>query len=121
MASKRIAWSARNSDEEGPSRKGKKAGWQRKSRSQEGLAEEREIIKKRGGRSHPRSGAGNIKWDGSDEDALYEIKDVMTSHALSGSYLEKLFMDAVRQGKEAIYIVKFRKAGIRVECRIYRD
>lgn len=45
----------------------------------------------------------------------------MTSHALNGGYLEKLFMDAVRQGKEAVYIVQFRKARIRLECRIYRD
>lgn len=120
MSGKRISWASR-SEEDGSEKSRGKAAWKHKSRSQEGLASEQEVIKKRGGRPHPRSGAGNIKWDGSDEETLYEIKDVMTSHALNGGYLEKLFMDAVRQGKEAVYIVQFRKARIRLECRIYRD
>ena len=95
--------------------------WQTKSRSQQGLQTEASLIKKKGGRSHPRSGAGQIKWDGSTEDELIEVKDANKCISLKGDYLLSLFKDAAMQSKEAVFIVRFLEAGIVMEARIRRD
>lgn len=86
----------------------------------EGMQTEKQIVKKRGGRIHPRSGAGKIKWDGSDVDYLYEVKDANEVHSIKGTYLLSLLRDALRQGKEAVYIVYFKKANISIECHVRR-
>jgi hypothetical protein len=53
------------------------------------------------------SGAGGIKADGSDDVYLYEIKDANLSHVLNGQELHGLWLRAIRQGKQAVYIVQF--------------
>jgi hypothetical protein len=86
----------------------------------DGMASEAQIAKKRGARVHPRSGAGNIKWDASDEETIYEMKDAMKSHTLSGALLEKLFLDATRQGKEAVYTVYFTEFDLSCDITMHR-
>lgn len=92
--------------------------WKPRTRQKEGERTERKIVKDKGGRVHPRSGAGSIKHDGSTEDQLIEVKDAARSHTLSGQYLSDLFTTAVRQGKEPLYIVTFKDADLVVECTI---
>ena len=92
--------------------------WSPRTRQMEGMSSEARVAKKRDARLHPRSGAGSIKWDASNEEILFEMKDVDKSHTLNGQYLRKLKLDAIKQGKDASYIVTFNDAGIEVECRI---
>lgn len=84
----------------------------------EGMAEESRQAKKHGARLHPRSGAGSIKWDASNDEVLFEMKNALKSHTLQGEYLKRLALDAARQGKEARYLVTFENAGIEIECRV---
>lgn len=84
----------------------------------EGMSSEAKVAKRRGARLHPRSGAGSIKWDASNEETLYEMKDVKKTHTLNGEYLRKLKLDAIKQGKDASYVIQFQDAQIEVECRI---
>ena len=58
-------------------------------------------------KAHPNSGAGKIKYDGSNDDCVMEIKDAAKSFTLSRVYLDSLFKTAARQGKEAVLIVEF--------------
>lgn len=69
---------------------------------------------------HPRSGAGRIKDDGSSDTEVMEIKDVSKSHTLTGAALDILLRRAVRQGKEAVYIVNFRDAKVEATITIRR-
>lgn len=69
-------------------------------------------------RGHPNSGAGKIKFDGSDEDCVMEVKDASKSYTLNRTYLESLFKTAAKQGKEAILIVEF--PDLIVEAKISR-
>jgi len=64
------------------------------------------------------SGAGSIKWDGSDENTLVEVKTADKSHTLNRAYLASLFTQAARQGKDAMLIVEF--PDLVVEARITR-
>lgn len=75
-------------------------------------------MKRRGAKLHPNSGAGRIKWDGSDDQFLIEHKDATKQHALKAGYLKSLFMSAVRQGKEPLYVIKFSDPPLLVEVRI---
>lgn len=84
----------------------------------EGMAVEKKQAKAHGARLHPRSGAGNIKWDASNEETLFEMKNALKSHTLNGVYLRRLALDAAQQGKEARYLVSFEEAGVEIECRI---
>ena len=92
--------------------------WSPRSRQMEGMSSEKRQAKDHGARLHPRSGAGSIKWDASNEDTLFEMKNVRKSHALQGDYLRRLALDAIKQGKEARYLVTFEDAQIEIECRI---
>ena len=65
------------------------------------------MLRKRGARLHPNSGAGSIKWDGSDEDFLYEVKTTRRSFTMNGAMLAKMFRDAVQQGKQPKLLVRF--------------
>jgi len=76
------------------------------------------MLRKRGARLHPNSGAGHVKWDGSDEDFLYEIKDTRKSFSLTGSLLRSLFRDAVRQGKQPRLLVRFSEYDLVAEISI---
>ena len=61
------------------------------------------------------SGAGSIKWDGSDDDYLIEVKDAQQRHQIDSYLLEGLWRDAIKQGKEPLYIIKF-KNGMVAKC-----
>lgn len=69
---------------------------------------------------HPGSGSGRIKFDGSDETEVMEVKNALTSHTLKGDYLNRLFTHAVQQGKEAVLVIRFERAGIEAEVRLRR-
>lgn len=94
--------------------------WEPRSRQKEGERTERRIVKKRGGRVHPRSGAGRIKDDGSTDTEVIEVKDANVSHTLKARDLEALFERAVRQGKDAVYVIKFNN-NIIAELRVSKE
>ena len=79
---------------------------------------EKQTLKREGARAHPNSGAGSIKYDGSREDAVIEVKDAERSHTLSRTYLMSLFKTAARQGKDAVLIIEF--PDLTVEAHIRR-
>lgn len=86
----------------------------------EGMQTEKQIVRKRGGRVHPRSGAGKIKDDGSNEEEVMEIKDAKRSHTLKVGDLLSLFKRATHQGKEARYIVYFSDDDLTAEITLRR-
>jgi hypothetical protein len=94
--------------------------WQPRSRSMEGMQTEKQIVKKKGGRVHPRSGAGKIKDDGSNDEEVMEVKDAKRSHTLKVSELNALFKRAAQQGKEARYLVYFSDDDITAEITLRR-
>ena len=98
-----------------------KLPWEVRTRQREGMSSEKRRAKKDGARLHPRSGAGSIKWDASNDDEIFEYKDVAKSHTLKGELLEALFRDAMQQGKKPVYIVTFKNHNIIVECTIKRE
>lgn len=58
-------------------------------------------------RAHPASGAGSIKYDGSTDEQVVEVKDASKSYTLRGAYLLDLFRHAARQGKQARLVVNY--------------
>ena len=58
-------------------------------------------------RLHPRSGAGRIKQDMSDEEFLLEHKDAAKSIQVSGAYLRSIWLEAVKVGKTPMFVIKF--------------
>lgn len=87
----------------------------------EGRKAERQWAKDRGARLHSNSGAGPEKNDFSTDDTVFEAKNVKKTHTIKGSDLEKLFVGAAKQGKEAVYLIHFEEAGITLEGRVSRD
>jgi hypothetical protein len=55
----------------------------------------------------PMSGAGSIKGDGFDADTMYEVKDAAKQYVLKGSDLDKLYREAVRDGRSPAMLVTF--------------
>jgi hypothetical protein len=74
-------------------------------------------MKRRGARPHPGSGSGSIKRDGSSPTTLYEVKTVNRAHSLSGHDLKRLYLQAIQQDREPVYLVHFLDAGITAEIR----
>lgn len=72
-----------------------------------GRKAEKPMAKKIGARTHPNSGAGSIKNDMSTDNSIIEMKTADKSHALSAKYLEGVYTNATRQGKDAILLVVF--------------
>jgi hypothetical protein len=91
--------------------------WRPRTRQEEGRRTERDELRKRGARSHPNSGAGRIKDDGSDDDTIYEVKDANRSITLSGGDLYATWRRGVQAGKEAVWIIRFAN-GITAEVRL---
>lgn len=91
------------------------------TRQVEGRKSEVRQAKKYGARLHPNSGAGNIKDDASNSDTIFEFKDVAKTHQLTGASLDGLFRRAVRQGKEAQYIVLFQDVGLEAVISLRRS
>lgn len=90
-----------------------------KTRQQDGASTEKRLLKERGARQHPRSGAGRIKEDGSDEKYLYEVKDANLTFALKSADLMQSWKRAIVQGKDAVWIIKFGN-GIEAEVHLRR-
>jgi len=93
--------------------------WAKRTPQTRGRETEKRIMKKAGGRSHPNSGSGGIKWDGSTDDALVEIKEAGKTHAVGGRMLSDLLSAANAQGKDAYYVIQF--PGIRLTGKITRE
>lgn len=93
--------------------------WKIPSRSIQGRITEKKVLKRRGAKVHPNSGAGRIKDDGSDQERLYEVKDAVKTHTLKAEDLRSLRVRAAKQGKAAVYIVKF--PGFELECTIFPE
>ena len=70
-------------------------------------------------RPHPNSGAGRIKFDGSSETEVGEVKTAAKSYTVQRQYMIDLFTNAVRQGKTPILIIKF--PGYLIECRVRKE
>jgi hypothetical protein len=83
-----------------------------------GITVEKRLLGRKGARRHPMSGAGSIKWDGSDEHCLYEVKSTRKVFSLSGRMLRDLFRAAARQGKEAKFIIVFGDYDLSAEVTI---
>ena len=95
-------------------------GWKPPSRQVAGRKTERDILKDVGARAHPNSGAGKIKYDGSDDEAVYEVKDMSKSFTLVAADLFASFVHASRQGKRMVWLVYFRKYDITAVIEIKR-
>jgi len=70
---------------------------------------------------HPASGALGIKHDASDAEHLYEMKDANKSYSLKAEELHTLWVRAVREGKEPVFIVTFQDRGIKATMTITRE
>lgn len=49
------------------------------------------------------------------------MKEAARSHTLNGVYLDRLFRDALRQGKEPRMVIVFGEAKLRLDIRITRE
>lgn len=94
--------------------------WKVPTRQDEGRSTEKRLLKERSARSHPASGAGRIKHDGSTEAELIEVKDANKSHTVSGDDLKALYQRGIQQGLEPVYVIRF-KNGLILEGRIRAD
>lgn len=92
--------------------------WSPRTRQEDGRKTESKVVKQRGGRAHPMSGAGSIKSDGSSEIELIEVKDANKTHTLNANDLFTLYRWAVQQDKEAVYVVQFKEKNIRATIHI---
>lgn len=84
-----------------------------------GRDSERKQAKVYGARVHPMSGAGSIKDDASNDEAIYEFKQANKTHVITASELDALFIRGCRAEKDAMYVVKFGN-GIILEGRLRR-
>lgn len=89
-----------------------------RSRQEQGRVTEARLLKQRGARVHPNSGAGHIKEDGSDEHLLYEVKDARKTFTLNAKDLKTTFTRALRQGKMGVWLVYFSDQDVTVEIRL---
>jgi len=81
--------------------------WSVPSRQVQGRVTEKDILKKRGIKNHPNSGAGSIKYDGSDNETIVEVKDANKSYTLKGKELGDLYRHAAKEGKDGVFIIRF--------------
>lgn len=88
------------------------------SRQEEGRRTERRVLKERGAKAHPMSGAGRIKDDGHDDEYLYEVKDTPKNYTLKGADLKGLHQRAARQGRSARWVVYFADLDITADIYI---
>lgn len=93
--------------------------WKLRSRQEEGRVTEKRELKKRGAKVHPNSGAGRIKFDGSDEESIIEVKDATSSFTIKKSLISSLYKDASRQGKQGVLLIKMGE--FLIEARITRS
>ena len=94
--------------------------WAPNTRQVAGRVSEKRAAKEAGARLHPNSGAGRIKYDYSDADAIFEHKDATLTHALNAKFLLGFFRAASRQGTRAVYVVQFAN-GIKLTGYVERN
>jgi hypothetical protein len=82
---------------------------------------EAKVLKSRGALVHPNSGAGAIKDDGHDDDYVYEVKDVAKTITVNGKEVLATHIRALRQGKQAKWLLVFTELGITAEMTITQD
>ena len=75
-------------------------------------------MKGKGARLHPMSGAGTVKFDGSDDDYIFEVKNTRRSFSLSGQLLANMFRLASRQGKQPKLLIRFSDFDLVAEVTI---
>ena len=92
--------------------------WTADTRQVQGRKSEKKILKKLGIRQHPNSGAGKIKFDGSNEDAIVEVKDANKSFTMNAAYLNSIYTTAIKQSKDAVLLIQF--PDLTIECLIKR-
>ena len=97
------------------------ARWKPRSRQEEGRKSEKKIAKDIGARVHPNSGSLRIKHDASDAETLYEIKDANKSFTLKAVDLDTLWVRAVREQKEPVFIVKFQDRSVTATISITKE
>tara|TARA_Y100000310_G_scaffold80965_1_gene77595 strand:+ start:75 stop:374 length:300 start_codon:yes stop_codon:yes gene_type:complete len=86
---------------------------------QEGMAQEKKAAKSQGLRLHPRSGAGIIKHDMSDDDILLEHKWAGKTITVKAEDLLGLYNRAAMQSKDAVFQITF-KNGVRLTGMVDR-
>lgn len=94
--------------------------WSKRTPQDEGRRIEKETLRTRGARPHPGSGSGSIRFDGSSEAELIEVKSAHRTHTISADYLESLHAQAVRQGKVPVLVLSF-KNGVEVTMTINKN
>jgi hypothetical protein len=93
--------------------------WRVRNPQEKGRKQEEQVLRSNGARAHPGSGSGKIRFDGSTEEELIEVKHASKTLTLTLSYLELLLTTAIRQEKSALLVI--RMPGLRLECRLYRE
>jgi len=94
--------------------------WRHRTRQQQGRETERKVVKRRGLIPHPNSGAGPIKDDAHDEESVYEIKDARKQYTIKADEMLATHRRAIRQGRQAVWVVVFDDLGIEVEMHIHQ-
>lgn len=87
---------------------------------EKGRKAEVKMARDRGARPHPMSGAGRVKDDASNEEHVYEFKNVARSHTLKGRDLLGLFKRSIQQGREARYVIYFEQEDVTATMTITR-
>ncbi len=90
--------------------------WSAPTRQVQGRRSEKKILKDRGAKIHPNSGAGKIKDDGSTSEEIIEVKDANKTFTVNAKDIRALRSRASQQGKQGVLIIKF--PGFQMECRI---
>lgn len=93
--------------------------WAPRTPQEHGRVVERRVLRKRGARAHPRSGAGTIKLDGSTEGQLFEVKSANKTITLDGDVLKRDLVRATHQGRDLVWLVQFG-SGVEAEIRVRR-
>lgn len=88
------------------------------TRQVQGRKSEKARAKDYGARLHPMSGAGRIKDDASNDEAVFEFKDANRTHTLKSAELRPLIRRAIQQGKDARYVVTFTD-GVVADVHLY--
>lgn len=116
---RKIPWTSRIPEEDERGRAASSSPrWKAATRQEVGRTSERKRLKERGAKVHPNSGAGRIKFDGSDENFIIEHKDATQSFTVNKRLIEALHKEAARQGKDGMLIIQFGE--YQVECLITR-
>lgn len=93
--------------------------WKPRTRQQEGLRTEKEVVRSEGAVAHPGSGNGRLRFDGSTRGLVIESKDAAKTFTLNATYLEELFREATKYGKDGVIVIRFTN-GIQIRGEVSR-